>query len=113
MDYEIQRQGLVRYTWRQRYNEHPAIAAAKRLNPFDCPVEEYGFDEDAYAQKCRARTLIPFAIVKDGKWFAKGDMGWWAAVSNAKDEDKWQEEIARLYDDLPPDTMLTLVDCHI
>lgn len=111
-DHELNREGLARNTWKRRYNEQPAIAAAQELRIWDCPVEEYGYDEEAYAQKCRDRALAPFAIVKDGKWFAKGDMGWWAAVSNKKDEDEWREEVARLYDDLPPDTMLTLVDCH-
>jgi len=45
--------------------------------------------------------------------YAKGEMGWWGLSTDEKDEGKWSEEMTRLYDDLPPDTMLTLVDCHI
>jgi hypothetical protein len=95
-DRELNREGLARHTWRKRYNEQAAIAAFRELRMWVSPV-----------------ALVPFAIVKDGKWFAKGEMGWWAIVTDEKEEDKWREEVARLYDDLPPDTMLTLVDCHI
>jgi len=112
-DFELNREGLARHTWHQRYHEQPAIAAFKELRMWVSPVEEFGYDEEAYAQRCRQGALVPFAIVKDGKWFAKGEMGWWAVVHDEKEEDKWREEVARLYDDLPPDTQLTLVDCHI
>lgn len=111
---ELYRSGLVRHTWRQRYNEQPAIAAARdELSMWGCPVDEYGYDEDTYAQDCRNNALVPYALVKDGKWYGKGEMGWWGMSSDDKDEAEWAEEVSRLYDDLPPDTMLTLVDCHI
>lgn len=110
---EVNREGLVRHTLRERYKEQPAIAAACGLRIWGCPVDEYGFDEEAYVQKCRNQILIPFAIVKDGKWYAKGDMGWWGSVSNEKDKNEWAQRVQRLYEDLSPDTLLTLVDCHI
>jgi len=112
-DSTIHRAGLVRHTWRERYREQAAIAAYREVDVWTSPVEEFGYDEDAYAQSCRNRALVPFAIVKDGKWFAKGDMGWWGAVSDERVQEEWNEEVSRLYDDLPPDTLLTLVDCHI
>jgi hypothetical protein len=52
-----------------------------------------------------------FALLKDGVWYAKGEMGWWAAVSDEKDN--WQEEFTKLIASLPEDTLLTVVDCHI
>lgn len=110
--HELNRGGLARHTLRQRYNEQPAIAAYREVDAWTNPMDEFGFDEEAYVQKCRGRALVPYALIKDGKWYAKGEMGWWGISTDEKEGDKWSEEVARLYDDLPPDTMLTLVDCH-
>lgn len=54
-----------------------------------------------------------FAVVKDGQWYEKGEMGYWAMVSNAKGEPEWSEEYSSLLDSVSDDTMLTIVDCHI
>lgn len=99
---------------REVYHEQKVIKLAKEeLKMYLCPVDEYGFDEEAYAQKARDAALVPFAIVKDGKWYGKGEMGWFGMSYDEKNTNDWNAEVQRLYDDLPPDTMLTLVDCHI
>jgi hypothetical protein len=54
-----------------------------------------------------------FAVLKDGKWYEKGEMGWWGTVSNKKEDSQWEEEFAKLIADLPDDTLLSLYDCHI
>lgn len=54
-----------------------------------------------------------FAVVKDGKWYERGKMGWFAVVSDEKDKDAWSEEVKQLLATLPPDTLLTMYDCHI
>ena len=54
-----------------------------------------------------------FAVVKDGKWYERGKMGWWAVVTDEKDKDAWHEEVKLLLASLSPDTLLTMYDCHI
>ena len=100
---------------REDFHSQPAIAHASksRALTWGCPVDAYGFDREAHMQKARDNARGPFAVVKDGKWHEKGDMGWWGIVSNEKDPADWQKQVQALYDDLPPDTLLTLVDCHI
>jgi hypothetical protein len=56
--------------------------------------------------------LRTFAVLHNGQWFARGEMGWFAAVSDAKPDDQWNEEFAKLLAD-NPDAWLTVVDCHI
>jgi len=58
-------------------------------------------------------TFNTFAVLKDGQWFERGQMGWWGAVSNEKDADKWQAEFDKLLASLPPETKITVIDCHI
>jgi len=37
---------------------------------------------------------IPFCLVDtNGDWHERGEMGWWACVSNEKDQDDWDEEV--------------------
>ena len=54
-----------------------------------------------------------FAVVKDGKWYQKGQMGWFGKVTDKQDDEVWQMEFKKLIDELPDDTLLSLFDCHI
>jgi len=54
-----------------------------------------------------------FAVVKDGEWYEKGNMGWWGIVSNRKEQKDWDKEFERLLKDVSDDTLLTIIDCHI
>ena len=100
---------------REKFHKQPAIAEYKNSKDslLGCPVGAFGFDKEAYVEAARAASLIPFAIVKDGKWHEKGSMGGWGIVSDARDEIEWVTEAAKAIDDLPDDTLLTIVDCHI
>lgn len=54
-----------------------------------------------------------FAVVKDGVWYERGEMGWWGIVINPKSGDAWDEEFDKLISNLPDDTLLSVYDCHI
>lgn len=56
---------------------------------------------------------FPFCIVIDGVWCEKGEMGWWACVSNEKDPEDWHEEVKTLLAKLPADSFVYNVDFHI
>jgi hypothetical protein len=61
----------------------------------------------------RNTNFSTFAVVKDGKWYEKGEMGWWACVSNEKGEDEWEAQFVKLLDETPDDTLISIFDCHI
>jgi len=54
-----------------------------------------------------------FAVVKNGKWYEKGEMGWWGIVRDEKDQNKWEKEFKKLIADVPDSETLVLLDCHI
>jgi len=58
-------------------------------------------------------SISTFAVVKDGKWYEKGEMGWWKFVSNEKEPKDWNKEFKNLLDEIPDDTMLSIYDCQI
>lgn len=60
------------------------------------------------------KTGTPFAfIMPNGIWHEKGEMGWFAMVSNRKEQDNWEEEFKKAIERLGDDVLVTLVDCHI
>lgn len=69
-------------------------------------------DIDLEAMAAGGHPLRTFAVVKDGEWFEKGKVGWFACVSDAKAEDQWTDEFDKLLA-ASGDAWLTIVDCHI
>ncbi|EJU15135.1 hypothetical protein LH128_00090 [Sphingomonas sp. LH128] len=69
-------------------------------------------DVDLEAMANAGHPLRTFAVVKDGQWFQKGRMGWWACVSDAMSEDEWTSEFDKLLS-ASSDQFITIVDCHI
>jgi len=76
-------------------------------------ADEFLMSREAHVANARARAIATFAVVKEGKWYERGEMGWWGLVRDEKDRDEWVMHFASLIDDLPDDTLLTVVDCHI
>lgn len=74
-------------------------------------LQDFQGSKEDYLEKARDSAFITFAVLKDGNWYERGEMGWWACVSNENKD--WDKEFTRLVDGLPEDTLLTIVDCHI
>lgn len=82
---------------------------------WDLNTEAHTFTADkAMFVKLRAEeSLSTFAVVKDGRWFERGKMGWFAAVHDEKDPETWTAIWSSLTRDIDPDTLITIIDCHI
>lgn len=78
-----------------------------------CDPTEYLVPYEVFTQAAAERAFTPFAVVKDGQWYEKGEMGWWACVSNEKEQGEWNAQFNAMFDALPDDTLITVVDCHI
>lgn len=101
---------------RSRYNGQDQIKrceAAKVIDGWHASLDDYIVDRDTFITRARNRAGVPFAIVKDSKWYERGSMGWWGMVSNEEDMDTWVTKFWELMDGLPDDTIITVVDCHI
>lgn len=76
-------------------------------------LDDFLLDRDTYARRIAMRSAMTFAILHNGEWHEKGEMGWWATVSNEKDREAWEDEWFRVYNSIPEDYTITVVDCHI
>ena len=114
---EFHENGEPKVDWnaaREQYNSQPMVVALRSNREtmwFD--IDDFMCSKETYIQRARDRALATFAVVKDGKWYERGGMGWFGVVHDEKDRDTWLREFAELIDGLPDDTMLTVVDCHI
>lgn len=101
---------------REAYNTTPyitALRAASILPWFEDPVAFYGIGREKFVERASNSTFVPFAVLKDGEWFAKGEMGWFGLSSDDVDPETWSDRVWELLRDLPEDTLITAVDCHI
>lgn len=101
---------------RKEYWAHPLVKRLQEANlmPWGSSVQEaYGSDRATYVKRRSLGSYVPYAVVKDGEWMAKGDMGWFGFSDTKVPADEWNERIAMLLQSLPDDTRLTVVDCHI
>lgn len=107
---------------RRFYQSQPRVGSLRRAEEnktfrekigLMADLEEYNMARDEFIEAARNRTGVTFAVVKDGKWYEKGSMGWWGLVSDKKEQEVWNKEYQTLIDDLPDDTMLSVFDCHI
>lgn len=105
---------------RAKYHAQPMVKAFKKAGD-DRPddrglftwgsVDDFVVSRDEYiAREVRAAN-VPFAFLVNGEWHEKGSMGWFGCVSDGKDD--WPEQFWKLYDALPDNTQITVVDCHI
>ena len=69
--------------------------------------------KDEYEWHYDNKGNVPFCIVIDGVWYERGEMGWWACVSNEKNKEDWTDEVMNLLKDLPDDSEVYNVDFHI
>lgn len=72
-----------------------------------------GLTEDEYVEKRSDRGIVPYALVIDRKWMSRGDMGWFGASSNEISNEEWVDIFQKKLSELPDDTLLSAVDCHI
>lgn len=101
---------------RELYHEQPAIAAltASKDDDFLFDIDDdLTKSREEYVMMGSDRGFSCFAIVKDGQWYQRGNMGWFGCVSDESDIGAWNKRVAELVNGLPGDTLLTIVDCHI
>lgn len=98
---------------REAYNAQPVIQDLNRQMRGLHEWDTFHVSRAEYLKSARDSALITFAVLHDGKWAERGEMGWWGIVHDEKETWDWEAEFAALLDQLDPETWLTVVDCHI
>jgi hypothetical protein len=101
---------------RDFYHGQPAIRALKASDVEDFIWEiddDLANSRDAFIVAARDRACAPYALVRDSKWLARGDMGWFGISHDKVEQGKWNWQVNQLLNELPDDTLLTVIDAHI
>lgn len=110
---------------REIYNEYDAIKEWRKvINPYrDVSDEKYitGYEDledfqcslEDYAKRQREGVMSTYAIVKDGEWYSRGDMGWFGISKNDKSDEEWFAFVNKMIDEADDDELITILDCHI
>ena len=104
---------------REFYHNQEAIKALSKWNSennhrlFGVDLEDFNATKEEYCLDAARGSFVPFAVIKDGKWYEKGTMGWFGISTNEMNETKWTAQVAKMIDELSEDTMISLFDCHI
>ncbi len=95
---------------RDYYHDQQVI---KDLREWDtwCSPENFLEERSTYIFNAGASSISTFALIKDGQWYQRGEMGWWACVSD--EDDNWDQKWFELFQSLDPEAWVTIVDCHI
>lgn len=99
---------------RKDYLDQPEVKAIKKA--FDSVwinADRFQMEESQYVKEAGDGAFVTYAVLKDGVWYEKGEMGWWGMASGEKEDSVWNEEFAKLIEGLSDDTLITVVDCHI
>ena len=104
---------------RNDYADQPRVQAMKEkgqalVGMMDDGIDSYQLGLDEYVRQSRAAALAPYAYLLDGEWHAPGKMGWFG-ISSERDAERvrFYDEFNELFDALPDDTLLRLLDLHI
>jgi len=105
---------------RKFWHSHPWVEAIKAAGFafFLTDLHDHFFvgSPDArnlFIERAKRRAFSTYAILHEGTWMEKGRMGWFGMSHDEMDEDAWLDYVAKFVDELPDDTPLTIVDCHI
>lgn len=103
-------------------NAEQAIMLGEEYDKFIAETSSYHHSKKEFAlthtreefiSKYTACPISTYAVLKDGEWYERGEMGWFGMSSNELSEDEWDEKFKTLIEELSPDTLITVVDCHI
>ncbi|MNU30402.1 hypothetical protein D3C71_188870 [compost metagenome] len=98
------------YTEWLRTQPHGDLAAAYRR------ADTWGDIETKDGQSiadwiASAPAVSAYAIVIDGKWCSRGEMGWFGISHDESDD--WETQRQAIIDAIPADHYVAFVDCHI
>lgn len=58
--------------------------------------------------------ISTYAVVKDGQWQAKGEMGWFGMSNDEVSEAEWSQKFMEVFKQaIDENLLITIVDCHI
>lgn len=104
---------------RDEYLANPVIQAIQARSTIrkeyflDIDETFCGGDIEKVRKQAREGACVFFAALDGDQWRERGSMGWWGIVSGEQDAGDWNQQFSQWLSGLDPETVITVVDCHI
>lgn len=98
---------------KESVRKDPSMSKADQDTVAWADLKDFQGTKEAYIENARNAAITTFAVIKDGKWYERGQMGWWGSVANEQDRATWGAQFRDLIAGLPEDTVVSVYDCHI
>ena len=107
---------------RDFYYEQPELKLLKEVENkqenahlfgFDFDLNDFACGKEEYIRKRGIESISPFAIVVNGEWYERGEMGWFGCAKDEKDIEDWHTKFSSLLTQCNENDIVSLVDCHI
>lgn len=101
---------------RKAYWDQPAMTVFKNFDSnyrISKQLDIMSMECEEYINMAACGSMTTFAYVKDDEWHQKGDMGWFGMSSDEMPKGVWEKQWLEMVLDLPPESWITIVDCHI
>jgi hypothetical protein len=97
----------------QKAREREDLTDAERSFVIWSDISDYQCTKEEYGQKGYDKAVSTYAVVKDGVWYQKSEMGWFGMSNDTSTQEEWNTELNKLIDSVDDNTMFTLIDAHI
>lgn len=75
---------------------------------------DQAYKRDIDFDKIDRKNFIPYAVLYQGLWISRGEMGWFGVSMNEQyDEREWENKVWELIDSTSDDTLFSFYDLHI
>lgn len=101
---------------RKIYHSNPVIQdinVSDILGYFENPYEIIKTPREEYINNEVLECCLPFAVVYNRKWYEIGKLGWWASVHNEMNIKEWNKKIMEVWNSIPDNYYVSLLDYHI
>jgi hypothetical protein len=104
---------------RKFYHAQPAVVKLNKWNEnnnhrfWGYNLEDFQVSREEYCLDAARASFVPYAVIKDGQWHQKGEMGWFGVSNNEVSKSKWTAQVANMINELPEETLISIYDCHI
>lgn len=105
-DMKFIRTQRIRYRWAEAEGQDETTRRMKYGIRPDTTME------DQIAEAAAQNPFMTYAVLMNNEWIARGDMGWWG-ISIDDIGDTWSASFDRIWNTIPDDAILAVVDCHI
>lgn len=101
---------------KEAYWAQPAMARFSELPSDERPgfffdPQEYAISEEEYVDNARIEAFSTHALLMNGNWSERGEMGMFATMTN--EDENWGSIFRQVFATIPDDAFISVVDCHV